>query len=138
MSGSHTTIPDLDRKGLREFGLLMGAVIAALFGVVLPWLFDNDWPVWPWLLAIPFALTGLLRPPLLRPVYRGWMRFGLLLNRVMTPLILSLAFFLVLTPVAIVLRLLGKDAMQRRLDPEAETYRIDRRGARMGSMERPF
>lgn len=138
MSDAHNEIPDIDRKGLRDFGLLMAAVIGVLFGVFLPWLFDKGWPLWPWILAVLFALPGLLRPELLRPVYRGWMRIGLLLHRIMTPLIMSIVFFLVFTPTAIILKLLGKDAMRRDLDPSAETYRIDTRDTEMGDMERPF
>lgn len=138
MSSVHTQIPDLDRKGLREFGLLMAAVIVVLFGAVLPWLFDAGWPRWPWILAVLFVLPALLSPELLRPVYRGWMRVGLFLNRIMTPLILSIVFYLVFTPMAIILKLLGKDAMRRDLDPTAETYRIDNRDTKLGDMERPF
>lgn len=135
---THPAIPDIDRKGLRDFGLLMAAVVSVLFGILLPMLFDKGWPLWPWVLAILFAVPGLLRPEMLRPVYRGWMRVGLVLNRIMTPLILSIVFFLLFTPTAIILRLLGKDAMRRDLEPAAETYRIDNRGIEMGDMERPF
>jgi len=138
LSTAHTEIPDIDRKGLRDFGLLMAAVISVLFGILLPMLFGHGWPLWPWILAILFALPGLLIPELLRPVYRGWMRVGLVLNRIMTPLILSIVFFLVFTPTAVILKLLGKDAMRRKADPAAETYRIDNRGEEMGDMERPF
>ena len=51
MSATHATIPDIDRKGLREFGLLMAAVIGVLFGDFFPWLFDKGWPTWPWIIA---------------------------------------------------------------------------------------
>ena len=138
LSTGHATIPAIDRAGLRDFGLLMAAVIAVLFGIVLPWLFDRSWPLWPWVLAAPFAVTALLSPLLLRSVYRGWMRVALLLNRVMTPVILGVVFFLVFTPVSLILSLLGKDAMRRRVDPAAATYRIDKRGTQMGDMKRPF
>jgi O-antigen/teichoic acid export membrane protein len=132
------TIPELDGKGLREFGLLMAAVIGLLFGVFFPWLFDLGWPVWPWLVGAAFALPALIVPTALRPVYRGWMRFGLFMSSIMTPLILGIVFFLVFTPVALALKLMGKDAMRRKLDPGAETYRIDKQGTEMGDMERPF
>ena len=138
MSAHPTTIPELDRKGLRDFGLLMAAVIVALFGLFFPWLFERGWPLWPWALAAAFVLPALLAPGSLRPVYRGWMRFGLFMSRVMTPLVLGIVFFLIFTPVALVLKVIGKDAMRRRLDPAAPTYRVDARGREMGDMERPF
>ena len=138
MSAHPANIPELDRKGLREFGLLMAAVIGVLFGVFLPWVFDGAWPLWPWLISAAFVLPALVAPLSLRPVYRGWMRFGLFMSRIMTPLVLGIVFFLVFTPVALGLKLLGKDAMRRKLDPQADSYRIDNKGATMGDMKRPF
>lgn len=138
MSAHPINIPELDRKGLRDFGLLMGAVIGVLFGIFFPWLFDRAWPLWPWLIGAAFALPALVVPLSLRPIYRGWMRFGLFMSKIMTPLVLGIVFFLVFTPVAMALKLLGKDAMRRKLDPQAESYRIDSKGATMGDMERPF
>ena len=52
------------------------------------------------------------------------MRFGLLLSRITTPLIMGVVFFLLITPVALILKVLRKDAMKRRLD-DSESYRID-------------
>jgi len=138
MSATHATIPDIDRKGLREFGLLMAAVIGVLFGIFFPWLFGKGWPLWPWIIAAAFALPALVWPDALKPVYHVWMRFGLVLHKIMTPLILSIVFFLVFTPTALVLKLFGKDAMRRKLDPATDSYRIDNRGEKMGDMERPF
>ncbi|MCZ6664458.1 MAG: SxtJ family membrane protein, partial [Gammaproteobacteria bacterium] len=88
-------IPELNAKGLRQFAFTMGAIIAALFGVLLPWLWNASFPVWPWVFASLFAVWGAAAPTSLRPVYRAWMRFGLLLNRIMTPVILGIVFYLV-------------------------------------------
>jgi O-antigen/teichoic acid export membrane protein len=138
MSADARTIPELDRKGLRDFGLLMAGVIGVLFGLFFPWLLGRPWPLWPWVIAGAFVAPALIAPTALRPVYRGWMRFGLLMSRIMTPLVLGLVFFLVFTPVALVFKVLGKDAMRRKLDPGAASYRVDSRGRKMGDMERPF
>lgn len=138
MSAHAHSIPELDRKGLRDFGLLMAGVIGGLFGVVFPWLFDGGWPIWPWIVAGAFVVPALFVPDALRPIYRGWMRFGLFMSRIMTPLVLGIVFFLVFTPVALFFKLTGKDMLRRKLDPQAESYRIDNRGKAMGDMERPF
>lgn len=138
MNPNAAGIPELDRSGLRHFGLFMGGVIAILFGILLPLVFDSRWPVWPWLLAAGFALPALAAPQLLRPVYRGWMRIGLLLNRIMTPLIMSILFFLVFTPVSLIMKALRRDALRRTLDPSADTYRIVTRNQSPSDMERPF
>ena len=131
-------IPELDRKGLREFGLVTGAAIVALFGLVFPWMLELDWPAWPWAIAAPLWLLALARPSWLRWIYRGWMRFGLLASRVTTPLLLGIVFFLMISPMALVRRLRGKDPMQRTLDPKRDSYRVQSARNRREQLERPF
>jgi len=131
-------IPELDRAGLRRFALTTAAIITLLFGLLLPWLFAAGWPIWPWPLAAVLALWGLVAPSGLRPVYRGWMRFGLVLSRLTTPLILSLVFFLLFVPIGLAMRLFGRDPMRRRLQPEAESYREPSQPISPDSFERPY
>ncbi|KAA6184049.1 sxtJ [Thiohalocapsa marina] len=131
-------IPELDRKGLRQFALTTGAIVAGLFGLLLPWLFDFGFPLWPWPLAAVLVLWGLLAPNSLRPVYRGWMRIGLLLSRVTTPLILGLVFFLVFVPAGLVMRLTRYDPMRRRPAPQRDSYREPSRPYTPDSMENPY
>lgn len=131
-------IPELDAAGLRRFALTTAAIVAALFGVLLPWLAGFGWPLWPWALALLLALWGLIRPASLRPVYRGWMRFGLLASRIMTPLVLGLVFFLLFLPIGLVMRLAGHDPMRRKLNPRAKTYRVPSRPLPPESLEKPY
>ena len=138
MNGTSHQIPVLDRKGLREFGLVTGAIVAGLFGLFFPWVLDVRYPLWPWIFFAVFALWGLIAPASLGPVYRGWMRFGLLLSKVTTPLIMGAVFFLVIAPVALILKLIKWDAMQRRFDDEAESYRVESHKPTKENLERPF
>jgi hypothetical protein len=131
-------IPELDAKGLRQFALSTGAIIAALFGLLLPWLLDLGWPLWPWVLAAVLGIWGLAAPASLRPVYRGWMRFGQFMSKITTPLILGLVFFLVFMPVGLVMRLAKHDPMRRRLDATADSYRVPSRPAARDAVERPY
>ena len=132
------SIPELDARGLRQFALSTGGIVAVLFGLILPWLFDAVLPSWPWVLAAILAVWGLAAPKSLGPVYRGWMRFGLAISRVTTPLILTLVFFLVFTPAGLIMRLTGHDPMQRRLSPDAASYREPSQAAAPESIERPY
>jgi O-antigen/teichoic acid export membrane protein len=132
------SIPELDARGLRQFALSTGGIVAVLFGLILPWLFDAGLPSWPWVLAAILAVWGLAAPKSLGPVYRGWMRFGLAISRVTTPLILTLVFFLVFTPAGLIMRLTGHDPMQRRLSPDAASYREPSQAAAPESIERPY
>jgi hypothetical protein len=131
-------IPDLDRKGLREFGLTTGIAIVVIFGLFFPWLLDLGWPVWPWALAAPLWLLALINPLWLRRIYRAWMRFGLLASRVMTPLVLGIVFFVMISPMAAVMRLLGKDPMRRALNPDRKSYRVQSIKSPSEKLERPF
>ncbi len=80
-----------DAAELRQFGFIMGGFIALVFGLVLPWLFGRPWPAWPWLVAAVFAVWALAAPRTLRPVYRAWMRFGAIMGRITTPLLMIAA-----------------------------------------------
>ena len=131
-------IPELDRKGLREFGLTTGAAVVIIFGLFFPWILERPWPIWPWLIAAPFWLLALLHPPWLRWIYRAWMRFGLLASRVMTPLVLGIVFFVMISPMAVIRRLMGKDPMQRALDPDRKSYRVKSAKSPSEKLERPF
>ena len=131
-------IPELDRKGLREFGLVTGAVFVLIFGLFFPWLLEIAWPAWPWFIAAPLWLLALVYPPWLRPVYRTWMRFGLLAGRVMTPLVLGIVFFGMIAPMALVSRIMSKDPMRRKLDPGQESYRVESTKSPKEKLEKPF
>lgn len=117
-------IPELDRKGLRDFGLTTGAIVAGLFGLFFPWFLERPTPLWPWVIAAILVVWGLVAPLSLRPVYRGWMRFGLLLSKITTPLIMGILFFLIFVPAGLVMRLLARDPLSRRRDAGAATYRV--------------
>jgi hypothetical protein len=137
MAGEHT-IPELDRRGLREFGVVTGAAIVVIFGLFFPWMLERDWPVWPWTIAAVLWSLALVHPLWLRPVYRAWMRFGLLASRVMTPLVLGIVFFVMISPMGLVRRLMGKDPMKRAFDPNQKSYRIKSTKSPEEKLERPF
>ena len=132
------TIPELDRKGLREFGLTTGAAVVAIFGIFFPWILDRDWPLWPWIVALLFWSMALIQPLSLRFTYRVWMRFGMLASRVMTPLVLGIVFFAMISPMAIVRRLMGKDSLKKTLDPDQTSYRVQSIKSPKEKLERPF
>ena len=131
-------IPQLDRKGLRDFALVTGAIVAGLFGLLLPWLFGSKIPLWPWALSALLAMWGLIAPNTLRPVYNGWMRFGLLLSRITTPLIMGGVFLIAIAPVAMLLRIARWDAMRRQLDSNVESYRVESKQPPRDNLEKPY
>jgi hypothetical protein len=126
------------RKELREFGLVTGAMVAAIFGLFFPWLLEHSWPVWPWIVFAVLGAWGLIAPLSLAPVFRGWMRLGHQLSKITTPLIMGLVFFLAVTPMALIIKLLGKDSIARSFDASAQTYRVPSKKPRKAGMENPF
>lgn len=131
-------IPPLDDRGLRRFGIVTGAMFAALFGLLFPWLLDRPIPAWPWVVFAALGVAGLVTPRLLRPLYYGWMRVALWMSRLTTPVVLGVAFFLVITPFALVMRALGKDPLRRKWDPAADSYRVESKRSNRDSLEKPY
>ena len=129
-------IPELDKAGLRRFGLTTGIIVAVLFGILLPWIFNLGRPIWPWILGGILVSAGLLMPTALRHVYRNWMRLGLILNRITTPIIMGLVFYLVITPTGLIRRLVASDPLRREFRAD-ESYRVPSK--QPGSeMEKPY
>ena len=86
------TIPILGKGELRKFGISTGAVLVVLFGGIIPWVWDLSYPLWPWLIFAVLEALALLAPALLQPVNRTWMKVGLLISKVTTPIIMGLIF----------------------------------------------
>jgi predicted membrane protein len=111
-------------KELRNFGYLF-VFIFSLFAL---WPLFKGAPLrlWPLVLAVLLFLVTQFSPQSLAPVYKTWMAFAAITERVMNPLIMGVIFYLMFTPIALVLRILGRDALRMRLNPEAKSYWIRR------------
>lgn len=131
-------IPELDASGLRRFGLSTGAIIGGLFGFVLPFLFNWNYARWPWIIAAILIVWALLFPSSLNRVYHVWMRFGLLLNRIVSPIVLGVVFFLVVTPIGLVMRLTGRNPMNKTGDTKEGSLRVNCEARDAKHLERPY
>lgn len=107
-------------RELRKFGITM-AVALGIFGSLFLW---RDKPAWPYLYAAAgmFLFLGVIAPRLLAPVEWAWMKMAHYLGLVMTRVILTITFYLVVTPLAVAMKLFGRDPMNRKFDPDATTY----------------
>jgi Saxitoxin biosynthesis operon protein SxtJ len=135
--GAPVTHPP-DARELRRFGLLMGVVIAGLFGALIPLLKGHALPWWPWVLAALFVAPALGFPKTLGPVHRVWMRIGHALGWVNTRILLTLVFFLIVTPMGLALRALGKDPLARGERADADSHRRPSHPLPRERMERPY
>ena len=105
-----------------------GIVFTVVFGIIGCWpLFFGEGVHW-WALGITlaFLICTLFRPSLLMPLNRLWARFGLLLHRIINPVVMGFIFYLAVLPTGLVMRLWGKDLLNLKLDPEAESYWVPR------------
>ena len=109
---------------VRKFGLLFGAIGIAVT-IYLAWTGNQYWP-WAIGFAGFFVLSGLFAPGVLRPVYVAWMRLAFVLGWINTRILLSLFFYLVMTPIGLLLRMMGKDLLDERIDREAHSYWVRR------------
>lgn len=105
----------------RSFGFTM----AAVFLVIAAWpiIFHDGSPrSWALIVAGLFAVASTAWPSLLSPLNHLWLRFGLLLHRIVSPIILALLFYLSVWPTGMVLRLIGKRPLDLELEPESNSY----------------
>jgi hypothetical protein len=121
----------------RSFGLVMAAFFAILCVIAL-WR-AATW-FWPGIFAgisTAFALAALTAPALLQPLNQIWFRFGLLLHAIINPLVMGLMFFTVITPIALIMRALGKRPIALRGDKASGSYWVTR-SEPPGSMTRQY
>ena len=131
-------IPELDSKGLRQFALIFAAIVVVVFGIVIPLLTGNGFVWIPWAIGGMFVLWGLSAPATVRPFYRLWMRFGMLMSAVVNRVVLGIVFYLILLPFGLVFRVRGIDPLRRKWDPKLESYRVGSDDQDPKHMERPF
>jgi hypothetical protein len=132
------SLPRADHKELRRFGLTLGLGLAVMFGLCIPWLLHRTYTPWPWAAGAVLVAMALAAPASLRWAHALWTIVMLLVNRLIIVLIGAGIFFLVMTPIGMVMRLARKDAMARKFDPRLGSYRLPSKPAPRSDMERPF
>ena len=116
-----------DRKELRRFGIIMAVAFGVIGGLLL-WREKGHY-FWFLILSGAFLFLGIAVPNLLRPVYKTWMTLAGAMGWCMTRIILTVLFYLVVTPIGLLTRLLGKDFLELKLDrSSAVSYWIPREG----------
>jgi len=115
-----TTTPGADQT----FGLVMASALGALS------LF-NGWHhgrLWPWMLiaAVLFLGAAWLRPHALHPLNRLWMKLGLLLHKLVNPVVMGLLFYGTILPTGLMMRLRGRDLLRLKREPGSDSYWITR------------
>ena len=108
----------------RSFGVVFFLVFLLIS--IFPLLNGENIRIWSLLISIIFLLLGVIKSRILTPFNHIWFKFGLLLARFISPLIMTLVFFLVVTPIGLLMRIFGKDLLNLKLN-RTNSYWIDKK-----------
>ncbi len=115
------------QKEIRLFSRILPAALlvwATILGFAHHWSGNSEWILCG--IAVVLFSWGTISPSTLRPVYVGWMYFTRVFAFLLTTLVLGLVFYIGVTGVGLLMRLLGKNPLDRKLDRSAATYWIKR------------
>ena len=108
----------------RSFGLLFFIVFLAIS--LWPLKSQEDLRLWAFILALIFFVLGILNSKFLTPLNKLWMKFGIFLGSIISPFVMGVVFFMVVTPVGLIMRFLGKDLLRIKKSKFVSTYWISR------------
>ena len=111
-------------RQLRHFGFLVGGIFGLIGLWPLVWRHQNP-RLWALALTVALVVPALIAPRVLAPVQRLWLKLGEGLAWINTRILLGLVFYGLITPMGVVMRLMGRDPMRRRLEPNSESYRVN-------------
>ena len=118
----------------KNFGLLFFAILTIYS--VWPLFNSNDLRIFPLIVGLIFLALSFLNPRLLQPLNLAWVKFGDILGKIVAPIIMFIIFFLVITPIGLFMRLIGKDLLKIKFS-DNNSYWI-KRDKKVGSMKRQF
>ena len=119
----------------KSFGILFFVVFLGLG--LWPLTNDNNPNIYLIIISIIFLILGLLNSKLLSPLNLFWIKFGELLGKIIAPMVMAIIYFLILTPISLIVRLFGKDLLGLKFSKQLKTYWIKRKKD-LGSMDKQF
>ena len=119
----------------KSFGILFFVVFLGLG--IWPLTNDNNPNINLIIISIIFLILGLLNSKLLSPLNSLWIKFGELLGKIIAPVVMAIIYFLILTPISLMVRLFGKDLLGLKFSKQLKTYWIKRKKD-LGSMDKQF
>ena len=119
----------------RSFGLLFFVVF--LIVSLWPLTHEGSIRIWSVIISAVFLILGLINSKLLTPLNLLWFKFGMILGAIISPIVMGIVFFIVVTPTGVILRIMGKDLLNKKYDKKKETYWI-KRNTPIGTMKRQF
>ena len=118
----------------RRFGLVF-FIVFFLIGIY-PIIKGGDIRVWSFLISIIFLILGVLNSKVLTPLNNLWFKFGIFLGKIISPIVMAIIFFLVVTPIGLFIRAIGKDVLNLKFNNNS-SYWIEKKGPK-GKMKNQF
>ena len=118
----------------RSFGILFSIVFAII--AFWPTINGNPLRLWSIPISVIFLVLGLLNSKLLNPLNIVWVKFGELLGKIIAPILMAIIYFIIVTPIGLFMRLIGKDLLNIKFS-KSNTYWI-KREKKVGSMKKQF
>ena len=109
----------------RSFGIVFFVVFLLI--ALYPLTNNGEIRLWSVIISLFFLVLGILNSKILTPLNKIWFRFGIFLGKIISPLIMGIIFFLVVTPIGLIMRLIGKDVLNLRYNKE-KSYWIEKSG----------
>ena len=116
---------DIKISSNRSFGIVF--FIVFLLIALYPLSYSEEISFWSLIISLIFLILGLLNSKILTPLNKLWFKFGILLGKIVSPLIMGIIFFLVVTPIGLIMRLLGKDVLNLKYIKN-KSYWIEKNG----------
>ena len=116
---------DVKISSNRSFGVVFFVVFLLI--ALYPVINNEEIRAWSLIVSLIFLVLGLLNSKILNPLNQIWFKFGILLGRIISPFIMAIIFFFVVTPIGLIMRTLGKDILNLRYNTK-KTYWIEKTG----------
>ena len=110
----------------RSFGIVF--FIVFLLIALYPITYSEDIRIWSLIVSFIFLILGLLNSKILTPLNKLWFKFGVILGKIISPIIMGIIFFLVVTPIGLIIKVLGKDLLRLKYNKKNNTYWIEKNG----------
>ena len=116
-----------------------GIVFAIFFTIISLWplLSGENIRIWAIVIAFTFLLISFLKPKLLNKLNKIWVQFGILLGKIVSPIVMAFVFFIIITPMGVFMRLIGKDLINKKMKKSIKSYWI-KRSQMIGTMKNQF
>ena len=125
---------DVKLSSNRSFGIVFFVVFLLI--ALYPFTYGEELRIWSIIISIIFLILGFLNSKILAPLNKIWFKFGILLGKIISPLIMGIIFFLVVTPIGLIIKLFGKDVLNLKYNKN-KSYWIEKNGPK-SNMKKQF